>query len=1024
MPLAIFTVRSTPRSLLFQVLRNWLCLLLLLMLTLQFAWSQSCSIPGQAGTISLASQPNTFFAGTGNPAAGATSITVAAGTGVNSGIQAGDLLLIIQMQGADINATNTNAYGAGTTAAGVTNTVAFGATGYAGGINGTNFVAGAYEWAIATGGGATFGAGGTINLSSPLVNSYFTRAGTTANGKQAYQVVRVPQYANATLTGNLTVLPWNGSSGGILAIDAAGDLNLAGFSINGTGSGFRGAGGVEVAPNGICTGNFNTTGCQDYVVTIAAALGGSKGEGLVGTPARIYTGDTTGAGTGVVTAGTVDGYVTGEAARGAPGNAGGGGNQHNAGGGGGGGGGVGGNGGNSWNSSVVTFVGLRLGGFGGSTSGNTASRWFMGGGGGAGDIGGNGLTMPDGSGGAGGALVILRASRIVGGGGNITVNGAPGQRSRLTDAGGGGGAGGTVVLAAGGGGLNGALTVNALGGTGGAYAGGSNEQDGAGGGGGGGTLISNVAGATFNATGGVAGASNSGACAPATAAADCGQRAGAATSGSTGYAIVSPGVQVGYECLPNLVVTKTTSTPFITSSTGASASYIISVRNSGGGVRFANVLDWALPPGWTRAATAPSYVYSPIQPLAAGRLASGAETIAIATSSTWAVGATPLSVPAAGSNTLTWSHFAIGPVTNGTPGSISISFVASIPDTATVGTYHNGAGITFLDPTRAAASTRTVAPLASVTANLSATAYSANTAYNNYNGAAATSVSGSNYSGLQDGPTSDDVQLLPDLSITKTAPASATPGTTFTYTLTPRNSGRAIGSQTYANTQATDVNTANVPTTLGSNPITVTDTLPSGVSVTAFNGVGWSCSGTSTAVCTLPNATAYPIAAATNFPSITATATLTAACSPTPPTQTNTAQISLAAGETITANNTGTAVTTPTCLTTNLSVAKTNNVPSLAAGSTTNYTVTFVNNGPQAANNAVVSDAPSTGLNCTTATCAVTQGGASCPTGLALGVGVAAASTPFFGTGTLVATLPANSTVALVVSCSVTATGF
>ena len=169
-------------------LYRWVCTAVfsLLFLAVSSLHAQTCSIPGNSGAASIATQPNTFFPGTGNPAAGATSLTVTGGTGTNSGIQAGDLLLIIQMQGADIDATDTNAYGDATTNAGVTNTVAFGVAGYAGGVNGTNFVAGNYEWAVATGGGATFAAGGTINLSAPLTRSYFTRALAGALGKQAY----------------------------------------------------------------------------------------------------------------------------------------------------------------------------------------------------------------------------------------------------------------------------------------------------------------------------------------------------------------------------------------------------------------------------------------------------------------------------------------------------------------------------------------------------------------------------------------------------------------------------------------------------------------------------------------------------------------------------------------------------------------------------------------------------------------------------------------------------------------------
>lgn len=299
------------------------------------------------------------------------------------------------------------------------------------------------------GGGTTFAGGGTINLSRGLSQGYLTRSGSSTTGKQAYQVVRVPQYANVTVTGGLTVQAWNGSSGGILAIDAAGDINLNGQTIDGNGRGFRGAGGVNVAPQ--CTATPDPIGCVEYRGLIAGTRGGSKGEGLAGTPGRVYDGDPLGTGVGTIGAGA-DGYVNGDLMRGAPGNAGGGGNQHNAGGGGGGNGGAGGNGGNSWNNSQVTYVGTLVGGFGGSPSQTAAARWVLGGGGGAADLGGNGTTSPDGSGGAAGAMVVLRASRMVGGG-TINLNGARGQNSRATDGAGGGGSGGTLVLALGAGGV-------------------------------------------------------------------------------------------------------------------------------------------------------------------------------------------------------------------------------------------------------------------------------------------------------------------------------------------------------------------------------------------------------------------------------------------------------------------------------------------------------------------------------------------------------------------------------------------
>jgi uncharacterized repeat protein (TIGR01451 family) len=137
-----------------------------------------------------------------------------------------------------------------------------------------------------------------------------------------------------------------------------------------------------------------------------------------------------------------------------------------------------------------------------------------------------------------------------------------------------------------------------------------------------------------------------------------------------------------------------------------------------------------------------------------------------------------------------------------------------------------------------------------------------------------------------------------------------------------------------------------------------------------------------------------------------------------PPSYDNYARASFSGGSV----NSGTAATSVRLMA-NLSVTKTNGTNTLLAGSTTSYTVTFSNLGPSAAGGAVVKDAFSAGLSCTTVTCAATTGGASCPSNLALATPVAAGSTALFSTGETIATLPANSTVQLLVQCGVTANG-
>ena len=55
-----------------------------------------------------------------------------------------------------------------------------------------------------------------------LIYSYTIAAATGVKGKSTYQVIRVPQYATATLSSTLTASAWDGSSGGVLALDIAG----------------------------------------------------------------------------------------------------------------------------------------------------------------------------------------------------------------------------------------------------------------------------------------------------------------------------------------------------------------------------------------------------------------------------------------------------------------------------------------------------------------------------------------------------------------------------------------------------------------------------------------------------------------------------------------------------------------------------------------------------------------------------------------------------------------------------------
>lgn len=88
-------------------------------------------------------------------------------------------------------------------------------------------------------------------------------------------------------------------------------------------------------------------------------------------------------------------------------------------------------------------------------------------------------------------------------------------------------------------------------------------------------------------------------------------------------------------------------------------------------------------------------------------------------------------------------------------------------------------------------------------------------------------------------------------------------------------------------------------------------------------------------------------------------------------------------------------------------------IDSVVSGTTSTYTLTVTNLGPDGANGAVLADPPPTNLTCTTASCTAT-GGAACPpvTGAAL---VAALQ----GAGAPIPTLPANSSIAVTLTCTV-----
>ena len=494
-----------------------------------------CATPGGSGAGgTLTGVVNSYYPGVGSAAAGATSISVGARTGAATPIAAGDMLLVIQMQGASINSTNTDAYGDGVAGAPASGATSLGSSGR-------------YEYVRATS-AVSAGSVGIAGLGSGagLLNSYETSAAAATSGQRTFQVVRVPQHTTATTSSGLTASAWNGSTGGVLALDTTGVLTLAG-TVSVDGLGFRG--GIGIQRGGGSGAN------TDVVASSSAGNGGTKAEGVAGAPTQLTTSN---------------GYPGGDVGRGAPGNAGGGGtdgrpsaNDQNTGGGGGGNGGAGGVGGNAWSS------GVAAGGYGGAAVAASAARVVLGGGGGAGT--GNNFTAPNSNGAAGGGIVLIRAGSLAGAG-TISADGADAINSTPNDGGGGGGAGGSIVLTSPSGSLAGA-TLSADGGRGGdawRTQGGAASAHGPGGGGGGGWILTSSAPTAATVTGGINGITTTG------------NLVFGSASGSPGQSSVVapasvPGVSGGAECA-DLSITKAGPA---TAVAGEDVSYELVVDNAG-----------------------------------------------------------------------------------------------------------------------------------------------------------------------------------------------------------------------------------------------------------------------------------------------------------------------------------------------------------------------------------------------------------------------------------------------------------
>ncbi|PCJ23048.1 MAG: hypothetical protein COA97_12460, partial [Flavobacteriales bacterium] len=434
----------------------------------------------------------------------------------SANLSAGDLILIIQLQGLQMD--NSNPITAATW----------------GQVINQQFC-GLYEFAQVN----NVPNGTTIIIDCPLVNNY---ASNFADPIANTIIIRVPRYVDLTVNagGTLTADPWNGTVGGVLAIEVNGVTTInAGGNIDVSDIGFRG-GQFEL---------LTTFGGLRYTDNNPIE-GAEKGEGAGGSQA------------------TYSSSYAGRYARGAAANGGGGGNAHNAGGGG------GANAGDisnwnfgtgvpdptyniAWALETPSIVGIvssgggrggyshtggddneltqapglwsgdgrrQVGGLGGRPLDYSTGRIFMGGGGGAGDGENSTDGALPGSGGNGGGIIYLVTYGDVIGSGNINANGqngfncegnggAPFNTVTGVDAAGGAGAGGTILIKTTG--TVSGITINANGGNGGnqvlkaGTAATIGEAEGPGGGGGGGYIAITSGSPARNTNGGINGITNS-----------------------------------------------------------------------------------------------------------------------------------------------------------------------------------------------------------------------------------------------------------------------------------------------------------------------------------------------------------------------------------------------------------------------------------------------------------------------------------------------------------------------------------
>lgn len=920
-----------------------------------------------------------------NAAAGSAQLAVNNPGGPNgmdlAALQAGDLLLVIQMAGATIDSSNTVSYG-----------------------NVTNLnSAGRHEFVT-----VNRTQGNTITINPPCGGLRYNYA---ANGKT--QVIRVPQYTTLTVNSgaSLTAPAWNGQFGGIVVTHVQNTATINGV-VDVSGAGFRGGALSAAGGAGLRTDYVSTQ--QDH--------GAEKGEGIAG-----YQADYD--------------LISGRYGRGAAANAGGGGAAHNSGGGGG----ANGNNGKVWTgqgvmdgatvgaaawaldpgyvangNSLTDAAGGGRGGYSYSVSEQNAlavgpnnvvwagdqrrevgglggrpvpqdpagARIFFGGGGGAGaqnnDSGG--------AGGAGGGLIYIIADNV-NGTGTLRANGANGANTRNDhrDAPGGGGAGGTIVVfsknlsgpnaqANGGNGGNQTQQPTVL-----------NEAEGPGGGGGGGFIAF---------TGGALGSTqiNPGVNGLTSATALTEFPANGATRGATG-ATSNVITSIPFcSTTSDLSITKTDN--LINATPGVPVTYTIVARNNGPNDVFGVPVTDNVPPvflnvSWTCTASTGSRCS---QASGAGSINTLVDLLANGTA-TFALTGTP-------------NPSAIGTITN----NANLAMPAGAVDTNP--TNDAASDTDQLQPQADLSITKTDGVVALTAGlNVSYTIVVRNNGPSTADGAAVNDIVPTKLSNVAwtcvaaGGGSCGAASGNGNINTTVNLPPNATATFTLNGTVRPDATGSLINTATVTapagvpdpqtnNNSATDTDTINATVDLSITKTNNTTALVPGTQ-TVYNIVvsnagpsaaigaiiadalpstltnaSWTCAAGSGSACGAASGSGNINTTVDLAAGSTATFTLTATVSSTASgSLTNTASVTPATGTLDTNTGNNTASDTDTLNTTaDLFITKTNGVTTITAGTQTVYTIVVTNSGPSAAVNATVNDAISDKLTGATWTCAASSG--------------------------------------------------